>query len=36
MAIGFIVNTLLGPIQFGGAVGATGHYKFFYAIGRTF
>ena len=33
---GFLVSTLFGPIEFGGAVGATGHYKFYYSIGRTF
>jgi NTE family protein len=36
MALGFVVNTLFGPIQVGGGLGATGHYKFFYSIGRTF
>jgi NTE family protein len=32
----FVMNTIFGPIQFGGAAGATGHYKFFYSIGRVF
>ena len=36
MTAGFVVNTLFGPIEFGGGAGATGHYKFFYSIGRTF
>ena len=36
MALGFVVNTLFGPIQIGGGIGATGHYKFFYTIGRSF
>jgi NTE family protein len=36
MALGFIVNTIFGPIQVGGGIGATGHYKFFYSLGRTF
>jgi NTE family protein len=33
---GVVVNTIFGPIQFGGGAGATGHYKFFYSLGRTF
>jgi len=36
LTAGFVVNTLFGPIVVGGGMGATGHYKFFYTIGRTF
>ncbi len=31
-----IMNTLFGPVEIGGAIGATGHYKFFYQLGRVF
>ena len=35
-SLSLIMNTLFGPIQIGGAAGATGHYKFFYQVGRVF
>jgi NTE family protein len=31
-----VMNTLFGPVEIGGAFGATGHYKFFYQVGRVF
>jgi NTE family protein len=31
-----IIKTLLGPVQVGGAIGAGGHHKFFYQIGKIF
>lgn len=31
-----VVNTLFGPVLVGGAYGATGHYKFFFRVGRIF
>jgi NTE family protein len=33
---GIIMNTIFGPVEVGGAFGATGHYKFFYQVGRVF
>jgi NTE family protein len=33
---GLVMNTIFGPIEVGGAAGATGHYKFFYRLGRVF
>ena len=33
---GIIMNTIFGPVQIGGAFGATGHYKFFYQLGKVF
>jgi NTE family protein len=35
-SISLVINTIFGPIQIGGAAGATGHYKFFYQVGRVF
>jgi NTE family protein len=35
-AVTIVMNTLFGPVQVGGSAGATGHYKFFYSLGRTF
>jgi NTE family protein len=35
-AVGLVMNTLFGPVEIGGAFGATGHYKFFYKLGRVF
>ena len=35
-AVGLVMNTLFGPMEIGGAFGATGHYKFFYKLGRVF
>jgi len=35
-SVSLVINTILGPIQIGGAAGATGHYKFFYQLGRVF
>ncbi|HEU5400158.1 MAG TPA: patatin-like phospholipase family protein [Terriglobales bacterium] len=34
--IGIIAQTLIGPVSVGGAVGNTGHRKFFFQIGRVF
>jgi NTE family protein len=31
-----IVNTIFGPVLFGGAYGATGHHKIFFGLGRVF
>jgi NTE family protein len=31
-----VVNTIFGPVTVGGTYGATGHYKFFYRVGRIF
>jgi NTE family protein len=31
-----VVNTIFGPVVVGTAFGATGHYKFFYRVGRVF
>ncbi|HEY3627166.1 MAG TPA: patatin-like phospholipase family protein [Terracidiphilus sp.] len=36
ISVSLVMNTLFGPIQIGGAAGATGHYKFFYQLGRVF
>jgi NTE family protein len=33
---GIVMNTIFGPFEIGGAAGATGHYKFFYQLGRVF
>jgi NTE family protein len=33
---GFIINTLFGPVVFGGAIGDVGHYKFFIQLGKTY
>jgi len=35
-AAAIVMNTIFGPLQFGGAYGATGHAKFFYKLGRAF
>jgi NTE family protein len=35
-SISLVIRTIFGPIQIGGAAGATGHYKFFYQLGRVF
>ena len=34
--LAFIANTIFGPIEFGGAVGATGHRRVFFKLGRIF
>jgi hypothetical protein len=36
VSVGLVMNTIFGPVAFGGAFGATGHYKFFYQLGRVF
>jgi NTE family protein len=36
VTVSVVVNTIFGPVQVGGGAGATGHYKFFYSLGRTF
>ena len=33
---GLIVETVLGPLQVGGAVGESGHQKWFFQVGRVF
>jgi NTE family protein len=33
---GFIINTLFGPVVFGGAIGDVGHYKFFIELGKVY
>jgi NTE family protein len=33
---GLIINTLLGPVVVGGAIGDAGHYKFYFEIGRSY
>ena len=33
---GVIINTIFGPVTFGGAVGTTGHHRIFFTLGRTF
>jgi NTE family protein len=35
-SVGILVNTLLGPIAFGGAIGDRGHHKFFFELGRAY
>ena len=34
--VALIANTIFGPIEFGGAVGATGHRRVFFKLGRIF
>jgi NTE family protein len=36
ISLSLIMNTIFGPVSIGGAAGATGHYKFFYQVGRVF
>jgi NTE family protein len=33
---GIVINTLLGPVVLGAAVGDSGHHKFFFEIGRAY
>ena len=33
---GLIINTLVGPVVVGGAIGDSGHYKLFFEIGRAY
>ena len=35
-AAGLLVNTIFGPVLIGGAVGDSGHHRFFFGLGRTF
>jgi len=35
-AAGFVVNTIFGPVLIGGAVGDTGHQRFFFQLGKIF
>lgn len=35
-SVGFVINTIFGPFTIGGGVGATGHAKIFYQLGRVF
>ena len=34
--LGVIANTVFGPVFVGGAAGDTGHYKWFFQLGRVF
>ena len=34
--VAIVANTIFGPIEFGGAVGATGHRRVFFKLGRIF
>jgi NTE family protein len=34
--VALVANTIFGPIEFGGAVGATGHRRVFFKLGRIF
>ena len=36
ISAGVVIETIFGPVTFGGGYGATGHLKFFYQVGRTF
>ena len=36
ISAGVVIDTIFGPVTFGGGYGATGHAKIFYQIGRTF
>ena len=36
LAGGIIINTIFGPVTFGGAVGTAGHQRVFFAMGRIF
>jgi NTE family protein len=33
---GILLETLFGPIVFGGSVGDRGHHKFYFQVGRFF
>lgn len=35
-SVGLLINTLLGPVVVGGAVGDAGHYKLFFEVGRAY
>jgi len=35
-ALGLVAETALGPVFIGGAAGDTGHYKWFFQLGRVF
>jgi NTE family protein len=35
-ALGIIANTAFGPVFIGGAAGDSGHYKWFFQLGRVF
>ena len=35
-AIALVVNTIFGPVELGGALGATGHRRVFFRLGRIF
>ena len=35
-ALGFIAQTAFGPVFIGGSAGDTGHYKWFFQLGRVF
>jgi NTE family protein len=36
VAVGFVVNTIFGPVEIGGAIGDYGRSRFFFKIGRLF
>jgi NTE family protein len=35
-AAGIVINTLIGPIVIGGAIGDNGHHKFFFELGKAY
>jgi len=35
-AVGIVMETLLGPLAFGGSLGDTGHRKVYFSLGRFF
>ena len=35
-SVGLLINTLMGPVVVGSAVGDSEHYKFFFEIGRAY
>jgi NTE family protein len=35
-ALALVINTIFGPIEAGGAIGATGHRRVFFKLGRIF
>jgi NTE family protein len=34
--LGIVINTIFGPVEVGGAIGATGHRRVFFKLGRLF
>jgi NTE family protein len=35
-AVALIINTIFGPLEAGGAIGATGHRRVYFRLGRIF